>query len=519
MNHPQLAGYRVYRGNAAGSYSQNTDVGLVTETTVSGLADCTTHYVAVKAYTSTGAQSTEFSNVVSGWPRPRITSVSPTALQQGSQATLTVNGSNFQPGATVTFADSTLVVTGVTVSACNQLLVNVAVGAGAALGPRNVEVVNADHVFGAGTGLFSVTADSSGPVISEVHAGAVGATSTTITWTTQESSTSQVFFRLSGQTNYQATPIDSALDTDHAVTLHGLRPGSVYHFYVRSVDAAGNASASTPTQSFTTLASSFTYIRFEAEAGAMSSPITTYAGSGLFQGKCIGTPSGAAAGSLNNPNGVASYGFYVPDSGNWTVWLRMYGASTSSDGWLEAVDGAVFEYAWPPSPGTWQWSEAGSYSLGVGLHTLRLGGLDAGARIDRIVVTDDPNFIPSEQPGADVSPPGPAANLSATATNSSVALAWTNPSNTDLATIVIRYRTDGSYPVSPVDGLPLVNAPGTPNGPGNYQHTGLIQGTTYHYSVFAIDTSENASDRVTVQATAAVAGPIQVQNVRRTDTR
>ena len=50
-----LAGYRVFVGPSAGSYAQQSDVAsTVTTHTVSGLADCTTHFIAVKAFDTVG---------------------------------------------------------------------------------------------------------------------------------------------------------------------------------------------------------------------------------------------------------------------------------------------------------------------------------------------------------------------------------------------------------------------------------------------------------------------------------
>jgi uncharacterized protein (TIGR02597 family) len=70
----------------------------------------------------------------------------------------------------------------------------------------------------------------------------VTATSATITWTTDESATSQVEF---GPTVAYGSsfpvPADPALVTAHSVILTGLSSGQLYNYRVKSMDAAGNS--------------------------------------------------------------------------------------------------------------------------------------------------------------------------------------------------------------------------------------------------------------------------------------
>jgi hypothetical protein len=81
------------------------------------------------------------------------------------------------------------------------------------------------------------------PVSSAISATAPTPNSITIRWTTNVASTSQIEYGLT--TAYGlTTPLNSSLVTSHAVTLNGLTAGTVYHFRVRSQDAAGNLSVS-----------------------------------------------------------------------------------------------------------------------------------------------------------------------------------------------------------------------------------------------------------------------------------
>ena len=78
---PDLVGYRVFYGPAAGNYDQQTDVGLVTDHTVTGLTDCSTWHVAVKGLDAGGNLSAGFSNEISGWPRPTVATASPAVAE------------------------------------------------------------------------------------------------------------------------------------------------------------------------------------------------------------------------------------------------------------------------------------------------------------------------------------------------------------------------------------------------------------------------------------------------------
>ena len=80
--------------------------------------------------------------------------------------------------------------------------------------------------------------DTVPPVISNV-AAAVATQSATITWTTNEGSTSHVEYGLT--TAYgNTTLLDPTLVTSHTVTVAGLTPNTLYHYRVRSRDASGN---------------------------------------------------------------------------------------------------------------------------------------------------------------------------------------------------------------------------------------------------------------------------------------
>ena len=89
----------------------------------------------------------------------------------------------------------------------------------------------------------------------------------------------------------------------------------------------------------------------------------------------------------------------------------------------------------------------------------------------------------------------------------------------NLASVVVRYRTDGVFPSSPVDGHAVFDGPALAGTSGSVQHTGLANGASYAYSVFVLDTAENVSAGRNVSLTpSAPFVPLGVVgNLHRTD--
>ncbi|MGD0796574.1 MAG: fibronectin type III domain-containing protein, partial [Acidobacteriaceae bacterium] len=88
------------------------------------------------------------------------------------------------------------------------------------------------------------------PVISNVAVSSITNTSATITWTTDQASSSLVNFGTT--TSYgSSSMLNSTLVTSHSVTLTGLTPGTTYDFDVVSANA-GAMSSTSPNSSFLT---------------------------------------------------------------------------------------------------------------------------------------------------------------------------------------------------------------------------------------------------------------------------
>jgi hypothetical protein len=509
-----LAGYKVYYGTSSGVYPNVVDAGNVTTYTFTNLTDCTLYYFTVKAYDTANNLSTNYSNEISGYARPTVGGVSPTSgVQNTSSLGLVLTGTNFRSGATVAFSGTGITVNSVSVSSCTSMTANVSIASTAPTGARNVTVRNSDLSAGTGTGLFTVNpADLTPPVISAVASSGISTTGATITWTTGETSTSQVAYRLQGGGTYTNTMLNSSLVTSHSVTLSSLTGGTPYEFHVISTDAAGNTATSAPDGTFTTR--SYDYATLEAESGTLASPMashndfdTTLA----FNGNYIWTPAGTGTNTNGNPTAKATYSVTLANAGTYTLWVRMYAATASNDTFWQSLDSGTKTVLTAGSLGTWVWTQGASWTVTAGSHSLVLGHRDEQTRADRIILTDDPAFAPTEVP-TDSTPATVSAVMYGSLTTSSATVTWTTNEPSDSQ---VEYGTSTSYGSTTTLDPALVLS-------HSVILTGLQPATLYHYRVVSRDRGGNvtrsADFTFTTAAPVDVTPPATVQNLRRGDT-
>lgn len=156
--------YSIYVAEEPGGYENGTrfEVGNVTSTVISGLADCTDYFIAVKGVNSTG-ESMEYSDAVTGWARPVVTTRDMVVTTQGDRITLALDGFNFMPGADLRVEGNPgVVVESVGVQGCDHLVGSITVEPTASgirpaqIGDFEVSVINPDSVFGSSGKLLEV---------------------------------------------------------------------------------------------------------------------------------------------------------------------------------------------------------------------------------------------------------------------------------------------------------------------------------------------------------------------------
>jgi PKD repeat protein len=116
--------------------------------------------------------------------------------------------------------------------------------------PRNLSLdqIFVDHLY-----VESVTIpDSVPPIISDLSVSDITQSSATITWTTDEYSTSTVHYDTDGGPAYDFTVSSGDLVLEHCILLDDLSAATAYHFIVESTDESDNMAASSQHEFVTT---------------------------------------------------------------------------------------------------------------------------------------------------------------------------------------------------------------------------------------------------------------------------
>jgi len=139
------------------------------------------------------------------------------------------------------------------------------------------------------------------------------------------------------------------------------------------------------------------HICFEAETGILEGPMS------------IGNDSNASGGqyiystSSNSMAGRANYTFTVQTAGTYYIWGRCYALSGIEDSFFIQVDGSTDVLTWHLASQyhQWIWQKVShnfvekSFNFSQGQHTLSVISREINARLDKVFITDDPNYIPS----------------------------------------------------------------------------------------------------------------------------
>jgi YVTN family beta-propeller protein len=135
-------------GVSVNSVSVSSSTSLTANFVIAAGATLGAHNVTVTTASGTSGPQTFIVNP----PPPTLTSVTPSQGAQGGTQNITLVGTNFVSSATtVSVSGSNVTVSNVNVSSATQLTADFAVGAGAALGARNVTVTTAGGTSGAQT--------------------------------------------------------------------------------------------------------------------------------------------------------------------------------------------------------------------------------------------------------------------------------------------------------------------------------------------------------------------------------
>ena len=176
---PDLAGYRVEFGTVSGNPSTTVDVGNVTQRQFTGLQAGVTYYFRVKAYNTSGDESTPSAEVSHTPPVavvPTLTSISPTSGPSAGGTTITLAGTNFASGATVRV--NGVAATGVTFVSATQVRATTPAGSA---GARTVQITNPSGQSASLAGAFTYVGGPGLTSVSPTSGPTAGGTTITIT--------------------------------------------------------------------------------------------------------------------------------------------------------------------------------------------------------------------------------------------------------------------------------------------------------------------------------------------------
>jgi hypothetical protein len=134
--------------------TRNSATQLTARITVAANAAVGTRNVTV---TNPGGAATTLTGGFAVTAAPTITSLSPPSATRGSaNVQVTITGTNFATGATVTFSGSSITVNSVTRLSATQVRATITIAANATRNARNVSVINPDGGVATRTGGFTI---------------------------------------------------------------------------------------------------------------------------------------------------------------------------------------------------------------------------------------------------------------------------------------------------------------------------------------------------------------------------
>ena len=296
------------------------------------------------------------------------------------------------------------------------------------------------------------TLDTVSPVISGVFVDNITIAGGRVNWTTDELANSAVRYGLTAA--YGSSSLNGTLAANHQMTLTGLASGTLYHYSVSSHDASSNGATSTD-QTFTTL------------------PDTT------------------------PPANVAGFAAAPSDQQNSLTWTN----PPDPDFVGVKIQRSASGFPATPTSGTTVYDSNGAGVVDVGLTN------GTAYYYTAFAYDGSGNFASGATASgtpSDGLPPGPVTGLAITPGDQQALLTWNNPADSDYLQTVVQRSTTG-FPATPSAGTRVFSG----SSP-SFLDTGLTNGTTYYYAVFAQDTSLNFSTGAQVSgvpsAPAAVCG-------------
>jgi hypothetical protein len=145
------------------------------------------------------------------------------------------------------------------------------------------------------------------------------------------------------------------------------------------------------------------YLGLEAEEGVLAAPMVVVTNT---QNKAL-----RYIWSTSKNQGTARYTINIPQAGIYYIWCKVLAPNYSSDSFFVSVDGQedVFDAAENSQSSNWRWSRVNgrgakgvlaldprTFNLSQGTHTIVIRGRETKAGVDRLIITNDKNYVPKD---------------------------------------------------------------------------------------------------------------------------
>jgi polygalacturonase len=146
----------------------------------------------------------------------------------------------------------------------------------------------------------------------------------------------------------------------------------------------------------------------EAESGTVTAPMQVGSDPLAWGGQYVAVAAGNNSNASPPTSGFATVPFTVTNAGTYKIMGRVIAPTTSDDSFWVRVDGGAWVNWNDIDPGTaWHWADVTddaaanalvTRSLSAGSHTLTVAYREDGARLDRLLITNNLSLVPANDP-------------------------------------------------------------------------------------------------------------------------
>lgn len=207
-----------------------------------------------------------------------------------------------------------------------------------------------------------------------------------------------------------ASPTATARSSTATPTARGAATTTPSAARTPSPAASPTATTGTTTPAATPSAEGQALVQVQPATATLTAPLKATRDAGALAGSYVATTKTNQGwngkGTPPSDTGSAALTVEVPHDGTYVVWTRMFYDSVQGNSyWLIIDDGQGIKVGNEDGNyKVWKWvnwsdgnaNQVIEVELTAGTHTLKLVGREAGARIDTILLTDDPSYVPAD---------------------------------------------------------------------------------------------------------------------------